>query len=427
MDATKRPRFSDIIVVGFAMFATFFGAGNMIFPPYLGNMAGADWFPGFLCFILADAGLAFVTVFAMTRRSGTMWYLFRRMSKFSRGIITIGTMAIVGPALCIPRTCATTFEMAVQPFFPSFSRVLFGAVFFSVVYILIIRRSKVVDIIGKYMTPILLLSLAVLVIRGVAAPLGPVEPEPTANVIREGFLAGYQTMDVLGALAFTLVVIYSINQKGYTNHRDKFRVVAGGSAVAALGLFLVYGGLTFLGATTSMLDLGDFNQTSLLVTITERLLGSLGKALLAVTVLMACMTTAVGLASASTDFFYELWQHKVKYSHIVAGVCLISLVVSIVGISTMISLATPMLNILYPLLLTQIVLSFFDEKIKRDSVFKGAALGALIACTLAVCADYGLPTDFVYSLPLSDIGLYWVLPSVVCSLIGAAIPNRNRS
>lgn len=425
MDAYKRPRFGDILVAGFAMFATFFGAGNMIFPPFLGNQSGPDWFLGFLCFILADAGLAILTVFAMVRRDGTMWYLFRRLSKPARGFITMGTMIIVGPALCIPRTCATTYEMAVLPFFPDFSRLVFGILFFGVVYFLIIRRSKVVDIIGRYMTPILLISLAVLVIRGAAAPLGEIAAEPKVNVVREGFLAGYQTMDVLGSLAFTLVVLYSVKEKGYHDHRSKFQVVAGACAVAAAGLFLVYGGLTYLGATTSALDMGEVNQAGLLVNITDRLLGSFGKALLALTVLMACMTTAVGLASAAADFFYELWQEKVQYSHIVGGVCLISLVISIVGISTMISLATPMLNILYPLLLSQIVLSFFDEKIKRDGVFKGAAIGAVLACTLGVCADYGLPTGFVYSLPLSDLGLFWLLPSAAGALIGACVPNRR--
>ncbi len=426
MSEYKRPRFGDMLVVGFAMFATFFGAGNMIFPPFLGNQAGANWFIGFLCFIVADAGLAFLTVFAMVTGYGTMWSLFRRLSKFSRGIITIGTMAIVGPLLCIPRTCATTFEMAVLPFFPDFSPVLFGIVFFIIVFLLIIRRSAVVDIIGKFMTPILLISLAVLVVRGVVMPLGPISERPTVNVIREGFLAGYQTMDVLGALAFTIVVTHSVRSKGYREHRSTVHVVAGASAVAALGLFLVYGGLTYLGATTSTLQMESLNQTALLVEITDRLLGSLGKALLAIMVLMACMTTAVGLASAATDFFYYLWKERIKYSHIVAGVCLISLVISVVGISTMIALATPMLNVLYPLLLTQIALSFFDKRIRRDGVFKGAAIGALISCCLAVAADFGAPTQFIYDLPLGSIGLYWLLPSAVCAALGALVPQKSK-
>ncbi len=427
MDAWKRPRFGDMIVVGFAMFATFFGAGNMIFPPYLGSQAGEDWFLGFFCFILADAGLAFLTVFAMLRGDGTMWPLFRRLGRAAQGIITVGTMAIVGPLLCIPRTCATTFEMAVLPFFPDFSRLVFGIAFFAVVYLLIIRRSAVVDIIGKFMTPILLISLAVLVVKGILTPLGPVSAPTKVQVVREGFLTGYQTMDVLGALAFTIVVMFSIREKGYREHSSAFRVVSGASVVAAAGLFGVYGGLTYLGATTSALRMIPMNQAALLVDITDRLLGSLGKTLLALMVLLACMTTAVGLASAAADFFYELWQEKVRYSHIVAGVCIISLVISIVGISTMIALAAPMLDILYPLLLTQIVLRFFDRHIAKDSVFRGAALGALVPCVLATAASYGAPTDFVHSLPLGSLGLYWVLPSIAGGILGALLPAKQNT
>ncbi len=425
MSAYKRPRLGDVLVVGFAMFATFFGAGNMIFPPFLGNQSGESWFLGFLCFILADAGLAFLTVFAMARSNGTIWSLFARLSKIPRGIITIGTMAIVGPLLCIPRTCATTFEMAVLPFFPDFSRVIFGILFFGIVYLLIIRRSAVVDIIGKYMTPILLLSLAVLVIVGIVRPLGPVAAPARVNVIREGFLAGYQTMDVLGALAFTIVVLHTIRSNGYHEHRSSLHMVSRASLVAAAGLFTVYGGLTYLGATTSSMRMMGLNQAALLVDITDRLLGSMGKALLALMVLLACMTTAVGLASAATDFFYELWQERIKYSHIVAGVCIISLVISVIGISTMIALAEPMLNILYPLLLTQIFLSFFAGKIRKDSVFRGAALGALIVCILTVAADYGAPTNFVNLLPLGSIGLSWVLPSALGAAIGGLLPERK--
>lgn len=422
----KKARFVDVVVVGFAMFATFFGAGNMIFPPYLGNQSGSNWGVGFLCFILADAGLAILTVMAMIRLDGDIWAIFRRLGKVPMCIMTITAMTIVGPALCIPRTCATTFEMGVLPFLPDFSPWIFGIAFFALVFVLIMHRSRVVDIIGKYMTPILLISLAVLVIRGAVTPLG--EIKQTQNLVgtaKEGFLAGYQTMDVLGSLAFTLIVIRSIRLKGYTTHKSSVSITAWASVVTALGLFLVYGGLTYLGATTSSLSLGDLNQTSLLVTITQLLLGNAGMLLLAVIVLMACLTTAVGLTSSAGDFFYHLTGKKVPYKWIVAGICIVSVVISNVGISAMISLATPVLNVLYPLLLTQIILSFFNEKIKKDSVFQGAALGALIVCVLGVAADYSAPTDFVYNLPLSSLGLYWILPSAVGGVFGALVPAKK--
>lgn len=427
MDLRKKQRLSDVLVVGFAMFATFFGAGNMIFPPYLGNLSGSSWWIGFLCFILADAGLAIMTVLVMIRGDGTIWYIFKRLGKWPMYIIVVTAMLIVGPALCIPRTCATTFEMGVVPFFPNCSPWLFGIVFFAVVYGMILHRSRVIDIIGKYMTPILLISLAILVIKGLVTPLGHITDGASATTVaKQGFLTGYQTMDVLGALAFTMIVIRTVQRKGYDTHDSTFSIVSQASIVAVAGLFLVYGGLTFLGATTTGLDLGEFNQTSLLVTITERLLGNVGKALLAVMVLLACLTTAVGLASSCCNFFYTLIGKKIPYRRVVLIVCIVSLIISIVGISPMIALATPLLNVLYPLLLTQIVLSFFGNKIRKNSVFQGAAIGALIVCALVVAADFGAPTEFVHHLPLSSLGLYWILPSTLGGVIGALIPQKQK-
>ncbi len=426
MIENKKVRMGDAIVVGFAMFATFFGAGNMIFPPFLGNRSGDQWFIGFLCFILADAGLALLTVFAMVRMDGTITSVFSRIGKKASGLIILLTMTIVGPALCIPRTCATTFEMGVQPFFPEFSSWLFALIFFGIVYILIAGGSKVVDIIGKYMTPILLVSLAVLVIKGIITPVGDVTK--TSDVITAanmGFLNGYQTMDVLGALAFTLIVVKDIRAKGYDTPKSSMAVVSRASVVTFTGLFLVYGGLSYLGATSSSLHMGHHNQTALLVEITGMILGSFGKALLGIIVLFACLTTAVGLTSSAADYFYDLFKQKYSYKVIVLVICLIGLVLSNVGITVMITLATPMLNILYPLLLTQIILSFFSHKIKKDSVFKGAALGALIVCVIAVAADLGAPTTFVYKLPLAGLGLYWILPSAIGAIVGGLLPEKK--
>lgn len=426
MTEHKRSVFLDAVIVGFAMFATFFGAGNMIFPPFLGNLSGENWFIGFLCFITADAGLAIMTVLAMIRMDGDLWAVFRRLGRIPSRIVAVTTMVIVGPALCIPRTCATTFEMGVLPFLPSFSPWLFGAAFFGVVFLLIMHRTKVVDIIGKYVTPILLISLAALVIRGIVSPIGSISGGMEAiATAKEGFLAGYQTMDVLGALAFTLIVIRDVRVKGYNTHKSSMAIVIRASIVTFAGLFLVYGGLCYLGASSSSLDLGEFNQTSLLVTITRMLMGSFGMTLLALIVLFACLTTAIGLASSSGDFFYQLIKKKIPYKWIVGLTCIAGVIISNVGISTMISLATPLLNILYPLLLTQIILSFFSGKIRKDSVFQGAALGALTVCILGVAADFGAPTDFVYRLPLSSLGLYWILPAGIGAIIGAFLPEKK--
>lgn len=426
MTEHKKPQLGDALVLGFAMFATFFGAGGMIYPPFMGNRTGDQWFIGFLCFILADAGLALLTVFAMVRKDGTITSVFERIGRTPAGIIITITMTIVGPALCIPRTCATTFEMSVIPFFPEFSPWIFGLFFFGIVYALIIGRSKVVDIIGKYMTPILLISLAVLIIKGMITPVGEIiSYSDSITAANTGFLAGYQTMDVLGALAFTIIVLSDVRAKGYTTSKSAMAVVSRASIVTFTGLFLVYGGLSYLGATSSSLHMGHYNQAGLLVEITGMILGNLGKALLGIIVLFACLTTAVGLSSSSSDFFFHLFKEKVPYKTIVLVICGVSYILSNGGISVMIAFATPMLNILYPLLLSQIILSFFNKYIRKDSIYRGAALGALIVCILAVAADFGAPTILVYRLPLASLGLYWILPAAMGAVIGAFIPDKN--
>ena len=422
----KKLSFGDAIVVGFAMFAIFFGAGNLIFPPFLGRMAGEQWFGGFLCFIIADAGLAMMTVLAMIRGDGSIAWLFDRLGKTPAKVLAATAIICVGPMICIPRTCATTFEMGVLPLFPNCSSWLFAGIFFGIVLLLTIRPSAVVDIIGKFLTPILLLTLAVLFVIGIINPIGEIAPEATANVLKEGFLAGYQTMDVLGAMAITMVVVGTVHEKGYTTRKSQTAIIGSAAIVATIGLFIVYGGLSYLGATTSMLDLGDINQTALVVEITNILMQKLGVILLAVIVFFACLTTAIGLVSSGAEFFGELTKNKLKYETWVIILCLLGFLISNAGITLIINIAAPILNLIYPVMVSQIVLAFFKEKIENDNIYKGTAITTMLVCIFGVAADLGAPFGFIHSLPLASIGFYWILPAIVGGVIGAFVPDKKK-
>ena len=150
MHNEKKISLPDVFVIGFALFAMFFGAGNLIFPPYLGMVAGTQWFVGFLTFIIADGGLAILTVLAMIRKDGSVWSVVDRIGDVPAKVLTSVAILTVGPLLCVPRTCATTFEMGIMPLFPEFNSWVFSIIFFGIVYMLTIRPSAVVDIIGKY-------------------------------------------------------------------------------------------------------------------------------------------------------------------------------------------------------------------------------------------------------------------------------------
>ena len=415
----------NILIIGFAMFSGFFGAGNLIFPPFLARAAGKKWMLSFLCFVLADGGLGMLTIMASLQSSGSIRKLLGQLGPFSSTLLCSLLILCTGPLVVVPRTCATTFELGISPLFPSLSPWLFSAVFFLIVGLMTIRPSRVVDIVGRYLTPVLLVTLAVLCLKGIFDPLGQAaEPQEGFRAIREGILAGYQTMDTLAAIPFSIIVISSLRDKGYQDLKTQRSVLLPACVIAFAGLFLVYQGLSWLGASTSQLDLGAVNQTSLLVRITEMLLQRGGVMLMGTIVLLACLTTAIGMASAAAEYFCTLTKKKLSYEFLIIVICISGFLISNLGIDSIIRMASPILTILYPVVLTQVILSFFREKIRKPTVFRGAALGALITALAEVIVDLGVKMPFMEKLPLADAGFSWVLPAVAGGLIGALIPYR---
>lgn len=422
----RKTRFSDVFVIGFAMFAVFFGAGNLIFPPFLGMQAGKSWFPGFLCFVLADVGLAILTMLVLVRRQDSgAGELLSGLGRVPAKIVSVTVMLCVGPLLCIPRTGATTFEMAIQPLLPGFPSWLFSLLFFGIVFLLTLRSSSVVDVIGKVLTPLLLLTLAVLCVKGIFAPIGEIGPAPDlGQVMKDGFLSGYQTMDVLGSIVMVVMISGAAVKKGYVDGRSKFRVILLASGVAAACLFAVYCGLTYLGATVSMKELREVNQTGLVVLVTQLLLKRVGVYLLALIVFFACLTTAVGLVSSTAEYFTKLLK-KVPYPVVTAVICGCGILIGTVGISAIIKIASPILNIMYPLLLTQIFISLIPALRRREYACRGAAIGAMLVCIPDTICDLGLHLGFVKQLPLAELGFAWVPFAVAGCLIGALLPERG--
>ncbi len=422
----------DILVIGFALFAMFFGAGNLIFPPYLGVLSGTSWTVGFTGFIIADVGLALLAILASAKCDGDINRVIVRSGKRLSLVLATAIMVCLGPLLAIPRTGATTFEMGMQPIFNGFNPVVFSILFFGLTLVLTIKPSKVVDIIGQYLTPVLLVALIVLIIKGIISPLGDLSQAAKIDgVFAEGISQGYQTMDPLGALALSAVVILSLGQKGYTEQYQKIKLTLQSGMVAAVALIIIYGGLTFLGFTVAGqfvgVDLKNINQTALIVSITEQLLGQPGKVVLAMIVGLACLTTAIGLTSATAQYFTKISKGRIKYETIVVIVCVFSAVVSNFGVSTIISFSSPILSIIYPATIVLVLLTLFGDNIHNDNIFKGATYMALIVSVLTVVDSMGIKVDFIHYLPFDSIGFNWVIPAIVGGVIGKFIPfNKSQ-
>lgn len=417
----------DVIVVGFALFAMFFGAGNLIFPPFLGVTSGQEWLIGFGAFILADVGLSLLAIIAAAKCKGDVNLILGRPGKKFAIILGSAIMICLGPLLAIPRTAATTFEMGVAPIFSNFNPVLFSVIFFIITFILTIKPSKVIDIIGQFLTPALLIALSFLIIKGITNPLGDINPVSLVeNVFAEGIKQGYQTMDPLGAVALSSVIIISLGNKGYKDENQKIKLTVKAGLVAALGLALVYGGLTYLGATVSKVYGIDVVQTSLIVNITASLLGNPGKLILAIIVTLACLTTAVGLTSATAQFFDKITNGRLKYEVVVTVVCIFSAIVSNFGVSTIIQFSAPVLDMIYPATIVLVIMTLFGNKIKNNNAFKGATYMALFISILTVINNLtqgAIP--FVTKLPLASLGFNWVLPVLIAGIIGNFIPSKE--
>ena len=213
MEKEKNDLTRNMLIIGFMMFSTFFGAGNLIFPPYLGMVSGEQWHIGFLGFLIGDVTLAILAIIATCRFEDANKGVLTRGGKVFAILVSSAMVLCVGPFVCIPRTASTTFEISIQPFFPHFNTVLFSIIFFILVMFLTIRPTKVVDIVGKFLTPALLIVLALMIVKGILTPLGDAAPSKIDTVFAEGLVQGYQTFDAMGGTVVAILVMATIIEK----------------------------------------------------------------------------------------------------------------------------------------------------------------------------------------------------------------------
>lgn len=417
----------DKWIVGLALFSMFFGAGNVIFPPYLGMTAASMWVPAFICYYIADIGLAMLAILAMLKCDSDIEGITCRIGRIPAVLLSTLVVLCVGPMLAIPRTAATTFEMGVSPIFPGVNPLVASIAFFVLIWVLCMKEASVVDIVGKFLTPALFIGLMIVIIKGIIDPLGPIAAEPkVSNIISSGIISGYQTMDVLAALIFGVIIVKTVKEKGYTEIKAKNAVIGGAGLVAGAGLLIVYFGLAHLGATASTMYGVDVSRSTLILEIIKNLLGNVGMVIFGIVVALACITTAVALVSSSGAYFSRLSKGHVSYKVIVTIVCVISPVIANIGLDEIIAISEPVLSIVYAPALTLIILTIVGDKIKNDNVFKAAALGAFLISVLETAANHGLGFQFVNYLPLHHFGFGWLLPTVICGMAGYFIKGDKK-
>jgi len=431
MRTTLKP--SQILSISLLLFAVFFGAGNMIFPPLLGLSSGENMWVSISGFIITDVGLSLLAIVAVALAGGSFKSLASRVHPKFAAVLAIIIYLSIGPLFVIPRTGSVSYEIGIAPLFPDqwYSMLLFSFLFFTVVYFLSLNPSKLVDHIGKILTPILLGIIAVMATKVILSPTGSFVP-PVGDYKEipffKGFLEGFLTLDAIGALVLSTIVVNAIRQHGVREKASiaKYTIICG--SIAAFLLTVVYFLLGYIGASNG--NLGQFeNGGQLLATVMYQLFGTSGNILLSVAIIFACLTTAIGVVSAFANYFTTVLTN-VSYKKLVLYVCIFSFIVSNLGLSLLIKITLPVLIILYPITIILIFVSFIDKYTKRKpSVYIGAMIAAFIISCIHALDNMGMMpaaiTSIASTIPLYKLGIGWIVPAIIGGIVGYFIPQAQ--
>ena len=411
----KNTSLKDMIIIGFALFAMFFGSGNLIFPPYLGRMVGSQYWIGLIGFMIMGVGLPLLGVMATAKVGGDFRYVGNRVGTLFSTILTTSLILTIGPLFAIPRTAATTYEIGIRPFFENINPIVVIGVYFLINTLFVISPVSIVDIIGKFLTPILLFTLVVLIVKGSISPLGPVTQTTLDNVFGSSLIEGYQTMDALAAVCFGGMIVNTIRSKGYSEPKEIIKLTLKSSLIAIAGLGLIYGGLMYLGMYTGHMS-GTIEKTALVVSLAEQILGRTGSVFLAIAVSLACLTTSIGLTATGAEYFSELTKGKVPYWVCAILISLVSMGIALMGVDQLVGITLPVLKILYPVIIVLVGLAFTSKWITSDRVYQITVYTTLIVSILDVIGQTLniLPLQKIIGfIPLSSMGFPWIVPVVV--------------
>ena len=398
----------DVLLTGFALFAMLFGAGNLIFPPMLGYETSSSWIPTMLAFIITGVGFPFLGILSVSIAGNGIKDFANRVSPTFSKIFAIISILAIGPMLAIPRTGATAYEITFlhNGMNNTIYKYIYLICYFGIVILFSLRASKVIERVGKILTPILLLLLFLIIAKGIFFSGLSIKPDIYPYAFKKGFLEGYQTMDTIASIAYAGIILKAIKNGRNLTQKQEFSFLIKAGLVAILSLALIYGGFALVGAKMhSVLVTND--KIELLVKTTSYLLGNYGNLVLAICVAGACLTTAIGLVATVGEFFSSITSFK--YENIVIFTVIISFLLSILGVESIIRISVPILIFIYPVMISLIILNLFGKYIKNDYVYKGVVLFTGIIGLIESLESLGIKNYYTNSileiLPFSDYGL----------------------
>lgn len=435
--ARKRLDLRKSLLVGMTLFSMFFGAGNLILPPLLGAQAGEAAVPAMIGFLVTAIGFPVLGIVAVAL-AGDLPKLAGRVNARFALIFTVLVYLSIGPCLAIPRTSSTSFEM-LAPLLPegvplNVASIAFSVAFFAVAYALAMRPGKLTQVLGRICAPALIVLIVIIVVSSIAMPLGEPTPvrAPYDNAAAvQGFLNGYQTMDLLAALNFGIVIALNIRSFGVERPGDVAFEISRAGVVAGVLMLLIYCGLGFVGVVTAVYMPDAQNGAQLLTAAATGHFGLAGTIIIAAIFFIACLNVCTGLISCCSTYFAETFP-KLPYAVWAAIFAVFSCVVSNFGLTAILTFSVPLLNALYPAAIVLVIMGMLHRACDRvPYVWKWvvgvvAVESVIVSLRDAFFANVWLPFDM---LPLADIGLGWLAPALVAAVIGVvhSLARQGRS
>lgn len=418
----------DTLGLGFMTFAFFLGAGNIIFPTMTGMMAGAEVLPAMLGFLLTAVGLPLLGLFAVAKAGGGISAMTKLLHPAIGVVISVAIFIIIGPLIAAPRTGLVAYELGVKSFGdePVVGQLGYSIGFFVLASLLALFPGKLMDSIGKVLTPLMILLLIALSVAVLTASGGEVLPTAADYLdapFAKGILDGYSTMDALASIMFGMLIVDLLNKKGVTESGAQYRYLIIAALIAAAGLAFVYVSLFFLGAGFGVP--GAASGGIILTTFVENQFGLPGLAVLSGVITLACLTTAVGLLSACSDYFSRLT--PLPYGVYVVLNAVFCVMMANLELGVLIKLSIPVLVSVYPIAVALMLYSVFSSRM----VMKKQALALTLSVSVFFGALEGLKAAGVTLpdlswLPLYSLGLGWVLPTVLVLAVFLVIGRSTK-
>ena len=445
----KRLTLREYVCVASMLFGMFFGAGNLIFPVSLGQQAGSSVWIAVAGMLITGVGLPLLGVAALgVSRSDGLFELSSRAGRPFGMFFTCALYLSIGPLFAIPRCATTSFTVGLEQLLPEnellwlyllgFSVVFFGAALFFA-----LRPGKILTWIGKLLNPCFLVFLGILLVVALAAPsarVASVEPlgAYAAQPLVTGFLEGYNTMDALASLAFGIIVVQVIRELGVTEPGKVAGSTVRAGVFSCLFMGLIYLAIAVVGAQSRGLGAPSENGGVALAQLAQHYLGTVGLLVLAATVTLACLKTAVGLITSCAETFCDMFPKGPSYRTWAIVFCGVSFLIANLGLNTIIAYSVPMLMFLYPLSIVLILLALLGRLFDHDRTVYGWTLGLTLAAALydllrslpesvRALLHLDAPLTAVGGvLPQSSLGLGWLCPAALGLAIGLCVHFLRR-